>query len=148
MPQIKWMGNTGKCLDVHYGNTGNFADVVLYDCHPAQHPDRSNQAFTFFPAFATQIQWQPHPEKCLDVNNGVVGSSSEPNSKVVTYSCHNFGDENWDHQMWNAISRDDTAKCEALLSDDTCARNPECGWCGRPPASCFNKVKDPDSCSN
>merc|ERR1712187_947976 len=38
------------------------------------------------------------------------GSSSEPNSRVVTHSCHNFGDQDWDHQLWNAISKGDVAK--------------------------------------
>merc|ERR1712232_641677 len=40
MPQIKWMGAQNKCLHVHYGETSNFADVVLYDCHPLNHPER------------------------------------------------------------------------------------------------------------
>jgi len=153
MPQIKWMGGAqNKCLDVHFGNTDNFADVVLYDCHPMDHPDRSNQAFIGDDlgrsGWAGQIKWQPHPEKCLDLNDGVVGSVSQSNSKVVTHSCHNFGDQDWDHQMWNAINKDDVAKCEAQLSADSCLKSSDCDWCGRPPESCYNKVKDPLACAN
>merc|ERR1712048_415085 len=141
------MGAQNKCLDVHYGKTSNFADVVLYDCHPLSHPDRSNQAFIGL-SIEGQIKWQPHPEKCLDLNDGVVGSWSEPNSKVVTYSCHTFGDQDWVHQVWNAISKFDVARCEAQLSADRCMKNPGCDWCGRIPASCYNKVKDPLACAN
>merc|ERR1712203_1344116 len=48
LPQIKWAADPSKCLDVRDGHQtpGEKRHAVfLHDCHPADHPDRVDQAF-------------------------------------------------------------------------------------------------------
>jgi len=109
--QIKWARNSNKCLDVKDGSTANFADVILYDCHDSDHPDYGHQLFDvdyFAPVVgrpatggSTYIRWW---QKCVDLNDGIVGSPSQSNSKVVTYDCHAPSDSDWVHQQWNVLN--------------------------------------------
>merc|ERR1711988_571395 len=98
--QIRWAKDPSKCLDVKDGNTNNFADVVLYSCHSSDNPDFDHQVFDMPVAnlYSPFIKWK---SKCLDLNDGLVGSSSQPNSKVITYDCHAFQDPDWVNQQWN-----------------------------------------------
>merc|ERR1712125_207967 len=102
--QIRWARNPNKCLDVKDGSTANFADVILYDCHDSSHPDYDHQLFNvdYFTLggtpSSTYIRWG---EKCVDLKDGIVGSPSQSDSKVVTYDCHGPSDKDWVHQQWN-----------------------------------------------
>jgi len=102
--QIRWAKDTSKCLDVKDGNTNNFVDVVLYSCHSNDNPDFDHQVFdvdafdALKPALnigSTSIRWK---SKCLDLNDGLVGSLSQP--WVITYDCHAPQDRYWIHQQW------------------------------------------------
>merc|ERR1711976_195627 len=128
------------CLDVKDGLTSNFADIVLYDCHPLDHPDRPHQAFVFDSSYTGfgQIKWQPYPEKYIDLNDGIVGSSSEQNSKLITYDCHNYGDEDFIHQQFAVYNPETQTACEVQVNEESCSSTPSCEWCGRSILSCYN----------
>jgi len=98
--QIRWAKHSDKCLDVKHGKTGNFAEVVIYSCHPSSHKDFDHQVF-HVDAFSgwTSIRWH---NKCVDLKDGIVGSfnSKGRKSQVITYDCHPRSDNDWINQQW------------------------------------------------
>jgi len=152
LPQIKLAANPSKCLDVYDGSFENSAKIVLWDCHPLGHPDRAHQAFrttgSLEAGWPTQIHWEGLDWKCVDLDNGVVGSWSERNSRVITYDCHSPADADYDHQVWVFADGSPKSQCAVQFSSEACLSTPQCNWCGRPPASCYSTVEEPDACAN
>ena len=76
--------NSGKCLEVLYYSTANFAPVGQYDCYGG-----ANQQWDFNPSLHLIANRYSH--KCLEVLN----YSTADLGAVVQYDCYGGANQQW-----------------------------------------------------
>lgn len=143
-PQIKWGTNPSKCLTVQDQSITESPKLKILDCVDVEDAGRYRQVFDMN-GYNGLIQWEGATGRkhCLELENGIVGSSS----KLVMKNCHSVGDADYVRQQWIAYDGGNNAKCSIAINVDECDKTAFCTWCQGPVANCYNHVLLPYGCA-
>jgi hypothetical protein len=76
--------NSGKCLDLLYGNTNAGTGIIQYDCH-----DGPNMKWIY--DNKKRLRSQKDPNMCLDIPNGNYNNGN----KLMIWPCHDGNNQKW-----------------------------------------------------
>jgi hypothetical protein len=84
--------NSGKCLEIAYWHTHDFATAVQFTCHSG-----NNQQWEY--STSTGLIMNLHSGKCLEV----LGSSTANGAAVGQSTCHGGGNQEWSLNPRNGL---------------------------------------------